>query len=552
MNTLADCLGNIWSKITKPIKTAFFTALISGFVAHLSSITNHLFNHDSILYTLIDPNSTFSLQQGKWLSQPVNQLLRGDIAATGIIIPLGILFLALTASLAVSILKIRSSLWAGIVGAVHILFPAVMCANAYFASAIFFFALLLAALSVFFTVRYRFGFLAGILLLTLSCGIYSAYIGYAAGLFLLYALLELVENHRPVGKILSSGAIFLLVLIVSAALYYLILQIVLSIKGITLSSYRNINQIGEFSLSALPRLMIQTYKKVFYYLIYGVFIFQGEFQIDFVFRAMNWCLLGCSAALCFVLTLKTGCIRKIGRIALSLLLIGVFPLAIHVIAVLGKNADTHWIMCYPFVLIYLIPVLFADRLELLSGSEPAVIPAKPGAFRIVVRTGAICVLVFSTLLLRQWYFIANQGYDFLRQADQNAISAGTMLVSDLRDFEGYTASTPVLFAGSAAPEAFQYTTGHFTQVAGHGGNGYTGLRLPITDMKHLQILLQNYIGVSIVYADDEVAARINNSEEVAAMPVYPAEGSIRQIDGCLVVKLSDITPANGEPVIPHD
>ncbi|MPN15940.1 hypothetical protein SDC9_163276 [bioreactor metagenome] len=127
-----------------------------------------------------------------------------------------------------------------------------------------------------------------------------------------------------------------------------------------------------------------------------------------------------------------------------------------------------------------------------------------------------------------------------------------MLVSDLRDFEGYTASTPVLFAGSAAPEAFQYTTGHFTQVAGHGGNGYTGLRLPITDMKHLQILLQNYIGVSIVYADDEVAARINNSEEVAAMPVYPAEGSIRQIDGCLVVKLSDITPANGEPVIPHD
>ena len=116
MTTLAERLGKIWGDISKPIKVAFFTALVTGFITHLPMIANRLFNHDSLTYLLTDPNSTVALSQGKWLSLPMNLLLRGNLASTGIIIPLGILFLALTASVAVSVLNIRSGLWAGVIG----------------------------------------------------------------------------------------------------------------------------------------------------------------------------------------------------------------------------------------------------------------------------------------------------------------------------------------------------------------------------------------------------------------------------------------------------
>lgn len=541
MTTLAERLGKIWGDISKPVKVAFFTALVAGFLAHLPMIANRLFNHDSLTYLLADPNSTVALSQGKWLSLPMNLLLRGNLASTGIIIPLGILFLALTASVTVSVLKIRSVLWAGVIGAIHVLFPSVMSANTFYASALFFFALLLAALSVLFTVRFRWGFVAGVILLTLSCGIYSAFIGYTAGLFLLYALTELLENDRNTGKILLSGVKYVLVLAASALLSYAVLQVILSITNVDLSIYRGISSVGNFRVSSVGIYVFRAYRKVFYFLIHGIFLYLSSFQIGTMFRVLNWCVLGLSAALTVGFAWKTGAYRKPGKVLLSLLLIALFPLAIHAIAILGKNAYTHWIMCYPFVLIYVFPVLFADRLE--QREKQSLEPEKttPTAYRAALRTGALCLLAVCALLFRQWYFVSNQGYDFLRLADQNAISAGTMLALDLRNTDGYSAETPVVFAGTGAPEVFQYTTGQFAQVAGQNGDGYTGLRLPVTDMNHLKILLQNYVGVSFAYADEETATRLLASDAVAAMPVYPAAGSIEWIENCLVVKLSAVT-----------
>lgn len=541
MTTLAERLGKIWGDISKPVKVAFFAALVAGFITHLPMIANRLFNHDSLTYLLADPNSTVALSQGKWLSLPMNLLLRGNLASTGIIIPLGILFLALTAAVAVSVLNIKSGLWAGIIGAIHVLFPSVMSANTFYASALFFFALLLAALSVLFTVRFRWGFLAGVVLLTLSCGIYSAFIGYAAGLFLLHALMELLENDRNTGKILLSGVKYLLVLAVSAALSYVVLQIILSFTNVDLSIYRGISTVGKFRLSSLGIYVFRAYRKVFYFLIHGIFLYLSSFQVGSMFRVLNWCVLALSAALTIGFAWKTGVYRKPGKVLLSLLLIGLFPLAIHAIAILGKNAYTHWIMCYPFVLIYVFPVLFADRLEQRAKQPKAAERPASAIGRVALRTGALCVLAVSLLLFRQWFFVSNQGYDFLRLADQNAISAGTMLALDLRNTQGYSATSPVVFAGTDSPEVFQYTTGQFAQVAGQNGDGYTGLRLPVTDMNHLKILLQNYVGVSVAYADEETTTRLLYSDAVAAMPIYPAAGSIEWVENCLVVKLSAVS-----------
>jgi hypothetical protein len=151
-------------------------------------------------------------------------------------------------------------------------------------------------------------------------------------------------------------------------------------------------------------------------------------------------------------------------------------------------------------------------------------------------------LIVSFLLLRQWFITTNQGYEYLRLTNENTYTAGVLLVDDMRETNGYAADTPVLFAGSGAPEAFQYKTGDFTQITSDTGVGYTGLNGAIIDSTRLTYFLRNFVGVSMAYADAETGARLSALPEVKAMPIYPAAGSIALIDGVLVVKLSDITP----------
>lgn len=541
MESLTDSLEHRWNSISTPIKTSFLSALLVGFVAHITVLTNHLYNHDSVLYALIDPHTTFGIQQGKWFSLPVGLLTLGTIVTPAAVLTIGLLFLAITAALTVSILKLQSKIWAAIIGAFLVLFPSVMCTNVYLSTSTFFFALLLATAAVYVTIRYRYGLWLGILLLTVSCGTYSVYIGYAAGLFLILEIIALLEGKQSIKEILLSGLKYLFVLAISAVLYYVVLQIALKLTSTTLMDYRNINQIGRFSLSRLFNVTVEAYRKVYYFFYYGIHLYRSSFHIEPLFRVMNWATVLLAAVFSLVIGLKNKIWKSIPRILLTIVLVVLFPLAIHAIAVLGQNASTHWIMIYPFVLVYVYMVFCADRFE-TSLKEQNAKASLQRITRIFVRLGALAALIVSFLLLRQWFITTNQGYEYLRLTNESCYTEGVLLVDDMRETRGFTADTPVLFAGSGAPEAFQYNTGDFTQITSNTGVGYTGLNGAIIDNTRLTYFLRNFVGVSITYADAETSARISALSEVAAMPIYPAAGSIALINGILVVKLSATTP----------
>jgi len=541
MESLTESLERRWELISAPTKTSFLSALLVGFFAHITAITNHLYNHDSVLYVLIDPTTTFGIQQGKWFSLPVGLFTLGSIVTPATVLTVGLLFLAITAALTVSILKLQSKIWAAVTGAFLVLFPSVMCTNVYLSTATFFFALLLATCAVYTTVKYRYGLWPGILLLTVSCGTYSVYIGYAAGLFLILEIIALLEGKQSIKEILLNGLKYLFVLALSAVLYYVVLQVALRLSNTTLMDYRGINEVGHFSLSSLSSVVLEAYRKVYYFFYYGIHLYRSSFHLEPLFRIMNGATILLAAVLSLAIGLKNKIWKSIPRILLTVVLVALFPLAIHAIAVLGQNASTHWIMIYPFVLVYVYMVFCVDRIE---GSFRSLGASPQKAAKVSVRLVALITLIVSALLIRQWYLTTNQGYEYLRLTNDNTYTAGVLLVDDMRETNGYTADTPVLFAGSGAPEAFQYKTGDFTQITSETGVGYTGINEAIIDNTRLTYFLRNFVGISITYADAEASARLSALPEVKAMPIYPAAGSIALIDGVLVVKLSDITPAS--------
>ena len=539
MISLSNSLCHLWGKISKQVKTAFIAATVIGLLAHITFLTNRFFNHDSILYTLIDPNSTFFLQQGKWLSLFMNRIVQGDITTSGIIVPIALLFLGLTASFTVSILKIKSPVWSAVTGGFLVLFPSVACANVYESSAVFFSALLLSAIAVYVTIRWKYGFIAGVALLTLSFGVYSVFSGYAAGLFLLYLIFSLISGDTSVKDALVKGLKYLAVLAISALLYYIILQLLLRIQHVSLMDYRGIDNIGKFSISSISTVLYESYRKVYYFFYYGIFLYRGYFEIEPIFRYLNWLSIGLTLFFCGCVLIKKGIIKDIGRTVLIVLLVVIFPLAIHAIAILGQNAYTHWIMCYPFVLVYVALLASVDSFEEIYVMKDGT-KAYSNKVKFIFKSSTILTLVIATLLCRQWFFTTNQAYEYIRYQNQNAIAKGIMFTNDIQNDEEYNANVPIAFVGDGGPIAFQYQTNDFLVIHGEDGIGYTGFNGAIIDSDRLKKLLTNWIGIDFKYCNTELVTALTTNSVVIDMPIYPSRGSIKLIDGVLVVKLSDI------------
>lgn len=60
----------------------------------------------------------------------------------------------------------------------------------------------------------------------------------------------------------------------------------------------------------------------------------------------------------------------------------------------------------------------------------------------------------------------------------------------------------------------------------------------IHDADRTEYLMKNFLGMPFAYADAKTIRELSDSQAVADMPVYPASGSMRVIDGVFVVKLS--------------
>jgi len=539
MTTLSNSLNKIWVRIGRQEKVAFFSAVAIGLIAHITIMTNHLFNHDSILYTLVDPSSTFFLQQGKWLSLIAQRLMQGDITTPGIIIPVSLLCLGMTAAFTVSTLQIKSTIWAAATGGALVLFPSVMCANIYAASAIFFSALTLSAIAVFVTVRWKYGFLVGIALLTMSFGVYSVFSGYAAGLFVLSLLFALLNNQCSVKEALLKGLKYIAVLAVSAVLYYAILKLLLRVEQVSLMNYRGVDQMGKFTIASLGQSVFEAYQKVYYFFYYGIFLYRGYFEIEPIFRILNWISIGMAVFFCGWLMFKNRTSMRIGRILLILILTLLFPLSIHAVAVLSQNAYTHWIMCYPFALAYVALFKSVDCAEEVFAATTTDKPKKR-IHPVLFRVATVLVLISTLLLFRQWFFTANQGYEYIRFEVENVIAKGILLTNDIQHDENYSASVPIAFVGGGSPVYFQYDMEDFQTIHGKDEVGYTGFNGAIVDNERLKVLLRNWIGVPLSYVDSATGLQLQQDPQVQAMPVYPAHGSIALINGILTVKLSEV------------
>ncbi len=145
------------------------------------------------------------------------------------------------------------------------------------------------------------------------------------------------------------------------------------------------------------------------------------------------------------------------------------------------------------------------------------------------------LLIFVTL----WgnVRLANTAYTEKYREQEANLSLFTRIVFRMEELDGYvTGETPVVFAGK--PNSVLQRSSEFSALS-----QLTGLRSAYVPGQASRNYYQVYFAYVLlnpaVMAEASVWTELRGSEEVAAMPCYPEEGSLAFIDGVLVVKLGD-------------
>lgn len=508
----------LWRRVAPPQRAAFFSCLITGYLVHLYAFTNLIPNSDGLSRVFDPQQMTIS---GRWFLHYASSL--NDFTQMPAVIGLlSLLFVSLAALLVVDLLSIRSKVLAGLAGAVMAAFPCMGYTFLYmFTASAYCLAILLAVLSVWLARRGRLGWPAGVLALALAMGTYQAYVTVAIALSLLVVFKETLDPEATFQGTLRLGLRLVCFLAAGAVLYYAILLVFLKVKDLELLSYLGMDAASAgYPFAQLPRLIFTAYKQVV------AFFFVPGSADGF---ASGWMVLLDLAALalglvCFLGRLTGSKLHKaLWRPVGALAMLALLPLGVNFMQVLSPYAAPTPLMKYSFVTVYLAVLLLA---ELADGSQVL--------GRLRSDAVALTALWAAVLLL----FCLNTNnllYTASAQAHRATESFATRLLTRIEGCPGYERGIEIAVVGAVTDGLLRSHIPSYAQV-----DHYSVPRDTVLDLnKHLYYYFDQWLNVPVDEPEEEVMLAVSASPAFAAMPLYPADGSVQVVDGRVVVKLQE-------------
>lgn len=515
---LDDKLKTLWDRIAPAQKAAFLGCALAGYLVHLYAFTNIIPNSDG-LSRIFDPQQmTIS---GRWFLHFAS-CFNGFTQMPAVIGFFSILFLALSAVLAADLLGIRSRALSALAGALMAAFPAVGYTFLYmFTASAYCFAILLAVLSVWLARRGRWQWLMGCLLLACAMGSYQAYVTVAIGLSLLAVLRETLDPRAEFQGTLRLGLRLVTFLAAGAVLYYVILLFFLQVKDLELLSYLGMDAASAgYPLSQLPALLLTTYKQVaaFFFLSGSANAFANGWMVALDLAAL---LLG---AVFFLGKMGgDGLWKERWRPVGALAMLALLPLGINFGQILSPYSAPTPLMKYAFVLVYLAVILLAD----LTQDAPKPARLKHSAAPLTALW--LCALLLFCLNTN------NRLYTASAQAHRATLSYATRLAGRIESCPGYQNGMPVYIIGAFPTDRVYSGLDAFDQVDHYSVPQDTVAPLN----KHIYYYLNDWLNIPMAEPAESDMIAMARTDQFAAMPLYPADGSVALVDGCVVVKVQE-------------
>ncbi len=491
-------------------KIAFFSALAVGLIAHFFKFTNYLPNHDALYFTYgtldYPPN-------GRWLL-PLACMLSSYYDLPWLNGLLSLCWIGLTAAVITDVFGLRGRFACFLTGALLVSFPVVT--NTFFFEFTadgYMLAMLLAALGVRFSLvgeRRPWALPAAMLCICLSCGIYQAYISFALLLSVCHFMQELLtEAHSARERGAWIGRQFL-VYGGGLLLFWLVWQLILRLRGLTVSAYQGIDQLGHVGPQALLHALRESAATLARFFLGGN-VFRYGWSL---YAVLNLVFLLFLAAMLLYAAGKTQLWRRAGSVALLLLCLLLLPLFAFIWAFLSPGVGYHMLMLQSLCVPYLFGVALCDRFG-------------------TPRVSSLATVLFLALVLK-FTVQANICYYEMEQCMRRTEATATEMLTRIHELDdGSVRRIAFLEGGDQSLIVSSYTPA-LREITVHAHQLRENL---LFDNNYAGLYMRQIMGVDYKSVDEEELRALEESEETKGMAVWPARDSLRLVGDTAVIRL---------------
>lgn len=503
------------AKIKPQWKYAFMGCVIAGLLMHMYPMTHHFLTYDSLWNQYSNQDMITSGRQFLMYACGISSYY--DLPwVNGI---LAIFYLALASVAVVEAFEMKGKWFSAFTGVLMVTFPSLVSTFCYaYTIDGYMLAVLLAALAYLVTRKYKWGFLAGIVLMGVSLGIYQAYYSFTILLCIL-GLLKDICTEEKIKQLLLKSLRYLAMGIGGYVFYVVTLKIMLVLKAAEISGYQGTDRILSVALTEIPRGIYMAFR------MFGSFALRSNVLTNnrFMVLALG-VLVGCALWIYALLFKKSNAYKCVWKVLAALLLVLMIPLGSTLISVLSPDAFFHLLMRYPWVLFFVFALVITDDLTERYGKKST------NVFGITVSLAAI-VMVFNFMVQ------GNIAYFNLNERYEKTYAYALRIADRLESTPGYRVGDKVAIIGGFPSETYYPTTDVTAQVLrdyfGAGGD------LVINSTDKYATFFSHYLNVTIVPVDNETEQALSVRQEYSEMEVFPQDGSIRRIDDVWVVRISE-------------
>ena len=269
----------------------------------------------------------------------------------------------------------------------------------------------------------------------------------------------------------------------------------------------------------LPR-RLSAYKQVF------VFFFWPNGSNSFttpLLAGLDLLALALAVACFLAIVFRRALWREPWRLIGALVLAALLPLAVGFAQIIAPFSDATPIMKYAYVLVYMAVLLTADL-------GLSFLPRPRGGMAV---SGVLALCLAGVTLYSA--NINNLLYTAADQAHRATLSYATRLLTRIESCPGYTGEEEVLIIGAFPTDRIYADIESYALV-----DHYSVPRDTVAPLnKHIYYYFNDWLNVPIAEPGEETMIAVAQSEEFQAMPLYPADGSVRMLDGRVVVKIQE-------------
>lgn len=508
-------------------RLAFITVIILGFITHITMLTETIMSQDGLWNSMkYSSAGDWELTLGRWgivLVEILNNFIKIPTIATISCI----ITMAISAIFLVEIFDFKSKISIIVSSAILILTPSFTATVLYvYTSFAYCFNMLLAILAICFLYKYKnkkIGFIFSCFCIMLSFSIYQSYIGVTIGLCIMLSIINLVKQNSSIKMVLfeivkTAGAV-----IVGGILYYIITIILLKITGFELAAYKDTNSIGILDIFLnLKNSIIQAYKDFGIFFMGDSVIYNANYKRDILY--LIFFILFAVLLSIKILKIEDKKNIKLYKILLSGFLLAVMPLALNIVDVLVPNNKIY--------------ILTSTQMSLMI----------PFVFAIMEEIDKKYILKYATILctiiiMGTYYLATHTSYSALKMTYNQAYATTIRIMDRIENTPGYNKDLKILFGGIVGNNNFPRTSNLYGFTIGDIANNVVFHGTYGGQLGTWENYLKVFLGINVIFCEDNVYRDIVTGPIYKnEMDVFPAQNSIRIMDGIVVVKLSEEPP----------